>query len=142
MRTQVIAQRLLSFRSAWLISIRNAHEHKLPVCSSRERGNLDNGPEGYNGLSRRRGYRFVYSGRTTFFPVPVLQTSISSIAGRTATAGRMVTFLPFLNKLEKQQSGPQARGASRQRFTRLCSYPAIRPQRQSESAIFVKSHTK
>ena len=36
-----------------------------------------------NGPDRRRAGRFVQSGRTSFFPVPVLRTS---------TTGRTVTF--------------------------------------------------
>ena len=42
-----------------------------------------------NGPDRRRAGRFVQSGRTSFFPVPVLRTS---------TTGRTVTFFPELNE--------------------------------------------
>ena len=41
-------------------------------------------PGGENGPGRRRAGRFVQSGRTSFFPVPVLRTS---------TSGRTVSFL-------------------------------------------------
>ena len=40
-------------------------------------------PGGRNGPARRRAGRFVQSGRTAFFPVPVLRTS---------TTGRTVSF--------------------------------------------------
>ncbi len=40
-------------------------------------------PEGKDGPGRRQAGRFVQSGRTTFFPVPVLWTS---------TSGRTVSF--------------------------------------------------
>ena len=45
---------------------------------------VDNGPGGENGPGRRRAGRFVQSGRTAFFPVPVL---------RTFTTGRTDTFV-------------------------------------------------
>jgi hypothetical protein len=49
---------------------------------------VDNGPGGENGPGRRRAGRFVQSGSTTFFPVPVLRTS---------TTGRTVTFIARLS---------------------------------------------
>ncbi len=57
-------------------------------CPSRDKPgtcrDVDKELDGKNGPSRRRAGRFVQSGRTTFFPVPVLRTS---------TTGRTVTFL-------------------------------------------------
>ena len=41
-------------------------------------------PEGKDGPGRRQAGRFVQSGRTAFFPVPVLRTS---------TSGRTVSFV-------------------------------------------------
>lgn len=46
-------------------------------------------PEGKDGPGRRQAGRFVQSGRTAFFPVPVLRTS---------TSGRTVSFFPELNE--------------------------------------------
>ena len=46
-------------------------------------------PGGKNGPGRRRAGRFVQSGRTAFFPVPVRRAS---------TSGRTVSFFPELNE--------------------------------------------
>ena len=65
-----------------------------------------------NGPDRRRAGQFVQSGRTSFFPVPVLRTS---------TTGRTVTFFPELNEPARPMAagpvscrgGPGERGADR-----------------------------
>ena len=48
-----------------------------------------------NGPRRRRAGSFVQSGRTSFFPVPVLRSS---------TTGRTVTFFPELNESARPAS--------------------------------------
>ncbi len=92
--TQVIAQRLLFFSSAWLCNRERWWTREARLGSGRECGDVDNGPGGYNGPGRRRrAGRFVQSGRTAFFPVPVLRTS---------TTGRTVTF--FCNNIGSSKS--------------------------------------
>ena len=85
------------------IGTRNADETREVVgssrecewCGQRERRISVNGPD------RRRSGRFVQSGRTTFFPVPVLLTS---------TTGRTDTFfqVPELNEPARRSARPAA----------------------------------
>lgn len=86
----------------------------LPVGTKPERvGDVDSEPI-KGGLTRAGPPpvgRFVQSGRTTFFPVPVLRTS---------TTGRTITFFPELNEPARpaaarpvsRDAGGQAAGGS------------------------------
>ena len=84
MTINVIAQRLAEEPSAWLYNRERWGAREARLGSSRESEGCGREPGGLSGPGRRRAGRFVQSGRTTFFPVPVLRTS---------TTGRTDTFL-------------------------------------------------
>ena len=90
----------------------------MPVGSSRKCRDVDTD----KGRNERAGPppvgRFVQSGRTSFFPVPVLRTS---------TTGRTVTFFPELNEPARPAA---ARPVSGDMGGQAAGGSAVRPKRR------------
>jgi len=120
MTINVIAQRLAEEPSAWLYNRERWGAREARLGSSRESEGCGREPGGLSGPGRRRAGRFVQSGRTTFFPVPVLRTS---------TTGRTDTFFPELNEPARPAA---ARPASRDAGGQAASGCAVRTERRGQ----------
>ena len=118
MTTQVIAQRLLGVAGGRFIKTGRLNR-EMPVSRESVR-DVDTDPGGKNGPGRRRAGRFVQSGRTSFFPVPVLRTS---------TTGRTVSLFPELNEPARPAA---VRPVSHDMGGRAAGGSAVRTERRGQ----------